>query len=331
MTVLQVSYFPHARIPTNFRILVTPSAPASASQWKPLSSLLSPWKRAATEIELQFALRHLGEDLSRGDTRNAASVSLNQLTDQIFSHSFTRDEASFVATIVQCTGAEVAGKVTPFSRARLFRIVDPCQFLNDGIKHIVRILGLGAPALRETGSTNVITRAGDILRLLTLTLEPLRGSNKPPRIEGQIQDEILPRICNRLEEIKAVLLTEKKRELDKLSTTSRVTFLARLLHFVLTIGTAWSTRAKDVAQPLASVLTQLTLVVSPILLSLLDPLIRSPAALWTRSLAGFHNLLPPGGYPLLYHRRYGSPNRRLYQVDAQPIRIIFHRPTICQL
>jgi hypothetical protein len=120
--VLQVSLIPSAYIPADFRGLATSSTPASASQWKPLSSLLSPWKRAATEIELQFALRHLGEDLSRGDTRNAASASLNQLTDQIFSHSFTRDEASFVATIVQCAGAEVAGKVTCFPCAHLFNL-----------------------------------------------------------------------------------------------------------------------------------------------------------------------------------------------------------------
>ena len=75
-----------------------------------------------------------------------------------------------------------------------------------------------------------------------------------------MQDEILPRICSRLEEIKVVLLAEQNKELDKFSTTSKITFLARLLHFVLTIGTAWSPRAKDVAQPLVSVLTQLTLV-----------------------------------------------------------------------
>lgn len=114
MMVPQVSRFPRVWPLADLPVPVTPSTPASASQWKPLSSLLSPWKRAATEIELQFALRHLGEDLSRGDTRNAASASLNQLTDQIFSHSFTRDEAGFVAAIVQCAGAEVAGKVASF-------------------------------------------------------------------------------------------------------------------------------------------------------------------------------------------------------------------------
>ena len=117
------SLFSRPQTPADFHIPATPSAPASASQWKPLSSLLSPWKRAATEIELQFALRHLGEDLSRGDTRNAASASLNQLTDQIFSHSFTREEASFVATIVQCAGAEVAGKVPPFCAAIHFKLM----------------------------------------------------------------------------------------------------------------------------------------------------------------------------------------------------------------
>jgi hypothetical protein len=165
----------------------------------------------------------------------------------------------------------------------------------------VRILGLGAPVLRETGPTNVITRAGDILRLLTLTLEPLRGSNTPPRIEGQIQDEILPRICIRLEEIRTVLLAEKNKELDRLSTTSKIIFLARLLHFVLTIGTAWSPRAKEVAQPLTSVLIQLTLVTFSVLLSLFDPLISYFVALRTWSLAGFHNPLPPNGYSLLCH------------------------------
>lgn len=122
--VLQVSPTHRAWVvPADFRVLVTSSTPASASQWKPLSSLLSPWKRASTEIELQFALRHLGDDLSRGDTRNAASANLNQLTDQIFSHSFTRDEASFVATIVQCAGAEVAGKVIYFSCAQSLRLM----------------------------------------------------------------------------------------------------------------------------------------------------------------------------------------------------------------
>ena len=302
MTVLQVGHFsPYPYTVADLRVIATPSTPASASHWKPLSSLLSPWKRAATEIELQFALRHLGEDLSRGDTRNAASASLNQLTDQIFSHSFTRDEASFVATIVQCAGAEVAGKVIHLLCSPLFQANATHQFLNDGIKHVVRILGLGAPVLRETGPTNVITRAGDILRLLTLTLEPLRGSNTPPRIDGQIQDEILPRICNRLEEIKTVLLAEQNKELDKISTTSKITFLARLLHFVLTIGTAWSPRAKDVAQSLTSVLAQLTLVTSPGTLSLFDLLTRPFTALWTRSLAGFYDLLPLDGYPLLCH------------------------------
>jgi hypothetical protein len=155
--------------------------------------------------------------------------------------------------------------------------------------------------LRETGPTNVITRAGDILRLLTLTLEPLRGSNTPPRIDGQVQDEILPRICSRLEEIKTVLLAEKNKELDKLSTTPGITFLARLLHFVLTIGNAWSPRAKDVAQPLTSVLTQLTLVISLSFYPLSDVLIGLFVALRARSLAGFYNLLPPDGYTLLCH------------------------------
>ena len=126
MTALQVGHFsPSLYTLADFHIPATPSTPASASQWKPLSSLLSPWKRAATEIELQFALRHLGEDLSRGDTRNAASASLNQLTDQIFSHSFTRDEASFVATIVQCAGAEVAGKVHHFLHPHPFKADTP--------------------------------------------------------------------------------------------------------------------------------------------------------------------------------------------------------------
>ena len=277
--------------------------------------MLSPWKRAATEIELQFALRHLGEDLSRGDTRNAASASLSQLTDQIFSHSFTRDEASFVAAIVQCAGAQVAGKVTYFSCTHSFQADASRQFLNDGIKHVVRILGLGAPVLRETGPTNVITRAGDILRLLTLTLEPLRGSNTPPRIESQIQDEILPRICSRLEEIKTVLLAEKNKELDRLSTTSKIIFLARLLHFVLTIGTAWSPRAKDVAQPLVSVLTQLTLVIFHLFSSLSYPLIRLFVALRAWPLARFHKLLPADGYPLLCHRWYESPDSHSHKAN----------------
>lgn len=64
-------------------------------------------------MELQFALRQLGEDLSRdGSVKNAAWASLDQLGDQIFSHSFTTEEADFVAVIAKGAGPGVAGQVS---------------------------------------------------------------------------------------------------------------------------------------------------------------------------------------------------------------------------
>jgi hypothetical protein len=62
-------------------------------------------------VELQFALRQLGEDLSREGVKNHACTSLDQLGDQIFSHSFTGEEADFVAVIAKGAGAGVSGKV----------------------------------------------------------------------------------------------------------------------------------------------------------------------------------------------------------------------------
>ena len=62
-------------------------------------------------MELQFALRQLGEDLSRDNVRETACASLNQLGEQIFSHSFTAEEADFVAVIAKGAGPGVSGKV----------------------------------------------------------------------------------------------------------------------------------------------------------------------------------------------------------------------------
>ena len=62
-------------------------------------------------MELQFALRQLGEDLSRDSVKNSACASLNQLGDQIFSHSLTTEEADFVAVIAKGAGPGVSGKV----------------------------------------------------------------------------------------------------------------------------------------------------------------------------------------------------------------------------
>jgi hypothetical protein len=63
-------------------------------------------------VELQFALRQLGEDMLRPGMKESACSSLDQLGDQIFSHSLTTEEADFVAVITQDAGPGVSGKVS---------------------------------------------------------------------------------------------------------------------------------------------------------------------------------------------------------------------------
>lgn len=104
-----------------------------------------------------------------------------------------------------------------------------------------------------------VTRAGDILRLVTLIVQPFREASPPPGLDGNIQDVIIPKLCTKMEGV-ATLLEDNSRELDITQTSHFVFLLARLLQFVLTTTIVWSPQAKKDGSALSGVLVRLLMV-----------------------------------------------------------------------
>lgn len=77
-----------------------------------ISSVLSPWRLAATAVQLQFGLRQLGRALACESTKEGASASLDKMTSLIFHHSMALEEAYFIAEMARGVDGPVAIKVS---------------------------------------------------------------------------------------------------------------------------------------------------------------------------------------------------------------------------
>lgn len=104
-----------------------------------------------------------------------------------------------------------------------------------------------------------MTRAGDILRLVTLIVQPFRESTPPPQLDGEVLEGIIPTLCAKLGEL-ATLFEDDSQELDLAKTSPCVFLLARILQFVLTTTVAWSPQARKSGGDLSGVIVRLMLV-----------------------------------------------------------------------
>lgn len=81
---------------------------------KALSTILSPWKLAATSIELRFTIRQLDEELHRPSSKDKADKSLSNLATQLFGQGMDSEQADFIADMVKGVSPGVVGKVSTF-------------------------------------------------------------------------------------------------------------------------------------------------------------------------------------------------------------------------
>lgn len=82
-------------------------------EWPEVTCLLSPWKIAATTIQMQLQIKHLGRALSQESTARGATVALNKLTSMLLSHTQNSEEAFYVGEMVKGADVQVATKVRP--------------------------------------------------------------------------------------------------------------------------------------------------------------------------------------------------------------------------
>ncbi|KAJ6602183.1 hypothetical protein B0H10DRAFT_2167359 [Mycena sp. CBHHK59/15] len=212
------------------------------SSWPDVTSLLSPWKLAATSIELQFILRQMGLALSREVTHAAAQANLDKLILMIFHHSMTSEEAYFVAQMARGTEGAVAGK-----------------FINNGLKcvtEILRDLTMSAKSL-----TAGFERTGELLRVIAYVAEPLRGAGSQlPTLDPGIQDEFFEVLNDKFVNVEHSLAI---RDLDPSlgsELTQAAISLARLLQFHLGFPVVWTSKIKELSISLSSTILRLVLL-----------------------------------------------------------------------
>lgn len=84
---------------------------ANIYDWPEVTRLLSPWKIAATTVQMQLQVKKLGRALSQESTSEFATTNLNKLISMLFHHTKTAEEAYYVGEMARGTDTNVASKV----------------------------------------------------------------------------------------------------------------------------------------------------------------------------------------------------------------------------
>ncbi|CDO75642.1 hypothetical protein BN946_scf184743.g2 [Trametes cinnabarina] len=215
--------------------------PVNAAEWSSASSLLSPWKLAATSIEIRLTIKQLGEGMARESTRLAACASLDKLTTAVFYHCKSPEEADFVAEMITDVDKTVAGKVREFS-FDIFREMDSGN--------------------KVESTTRLVNCAGEILRLLANIVAPFRKEKALPPLDQAVQDHLFSALCAKITEMTEFMmgLLQQPWSEDVSCGTQAVIFLARLLQFYLGFQLTWSQQSKDLGEELCANLTRLALI-----------------------------------------------------------------------
>ncbi|KAJ7039194.1 hypothetical protein C8F04DRAFT_1087468 [Mycena alexandri] len=213
------------------------------SSWPDVTCLLSPWKLAATSIQLQFILRQMGRALSCEGTHAAAQASLDKLILMIFHHSMTSEEAYFVAQMARGTEGIVAGK-----------------FINNGLKCVTEILrDLNMNSKKSL--TDGFERAGELLRVIAYVTEPLRvAGSQLPALDAAIQHEFFEVLNRKFVEVEhALTANDVESNLDAELTHAAIS-LSRLLQFHLGFPVAWTGKIKELSASLSATIFRLVLL-----------------------------------------------------------------------
>ncbi|KAL4080156.1 hypothetical protein V8B97DRAFT_1914244 [Scleroderma yunnanense] len=204
-----------------------------------ISSELSPWRLAATAVQLQFGLRQLGRAMAHESTRQAASASLDKMMSMLFHHSMASDEAYFIAEMAR----EIDGPVAE-------------KFFNNGFKSIVEIFTRPPLPLSRDALLDRVDRAGELLRVLSHVAEPFRTQGTVLLLDPLVQERLSKVILETLSTIDMMIsgIANISHEL-----TRTAIFLARLQQFNLGFTGMWSPSCVEVHEGVSLVLFRLLL------------------------------------------------------------------------
>ncbi|TFY65710.1 hypothetical protein EVG20_g5379 [Dentipellis fragilis] len=223
----------------------TDSASLGSCEWLDTSALLSPWKLAATTIEVQFALKQMGERLALGTPHTHGNTKVDKLIAQFLHHHMSTEEADFVAEMARGVGPTIVSK-----------------FVNMGLWNIAGVLN-GAPSpLGRQGLREILDVASEQLRLLAHVVEPDREDQlQPPCIDASTQDEFFVAITNKMGAFEVLVSPQGSTNSDipPEEATKGAILMARLLQFNLGFQGVWTPKVREQSSRLCGSIFRLAL------------------------------------------------------------------------
>ncbi|KAI0344762.1 hypothetical protein BDW22DRAFT_1354912 [Trametopsis cervina] len=221
----------------------------SIEEWQILSTSLTPWKLAATSIELRFTIQQLEEALARDASRDKARQVLTRLTSSLFKQGMSSEEVDFVAEMVKGASVEVVSR-----------------FVNAGLRRTSEILKEYPRPRDESHYVEIASQAGEVLRFLTNIADPLR---EDPATNGQsfpldtaAQEELVSELQSEFSGILDILSAIRAGELEGLewqAAARALILFARILHFSLGIPSLWTSRSRLDSETICKTITELIL------------------------------------------------------------------------
>ncbi|KAF5370753.1 hypothetical protein D9758_002110 [Tetrapyrgos nigripes] len=219
-------------------VLGEPTDDLELSAWPDSASLLSPWKISATAIQLQFVLRQMGRKGALEPYGNTVA-DLDKLTSMIFHNTLSSEEANFVAQMTKGVGSQIAGK-----------------FINNGLKHVAEIIR--DMSFSEGSCVALLSRAGELLRVLIYVAEPLReDATDLPSIQCAIQDNFFQALTSRFKDLSEMLHMENTSPSGRADLMQATMLLARFLQFDLAFQGIWTEKTKAMSTDLSATIFSL--------------------------------------------------------------------------
>ncbi|TFK25548.1 hypothetical protein FA15DRAFT_693754 [Coprinopsis marcescibilis] len=210
-------------------------------EWPEVSSdsLLSPWKLAATTIQMQFQVKQLGRALGQENTHELANYNLDKLILKLFQHTKTAEEAYYVGEMTRGADLTVAMK---FIKAGL-------NFMKDIIWEA---------QTEEESFTGSLKRLGELLRILIHVTAPFRDQPTTAfALDSSLQEQFLQVLRSRISFLEGSILSVAQQTHTQIDN---LMLLVRLLQFILNFREpSWSPAMKETGRELAAILYRLVI------------------------------------------------------------------------
>ncbi|KAG6821035.1 hypothetical protein H0H93_007925 [Arthromyces matolae] len=211
------------------------------SEWPTVTSMLSPWKIAATMVQMQLILKEMGQELLRDPQSSSAHSNLDRLISMLLNHSMSSEQATYVGEMARGVDNVVAEK-----------------FIENGIRCITESLVDSTPTTSTLSAP--FQRAGELLRVMIYVSGPLREDvTNSFTLDPFVQDAFVAALLSRLTAMEPMMTSLGTEDIG---FTQDIVIFLRLLQFQLNFGSSLSPQSKDATGRILSSLFKLSIYIS---------------------------------------------------------------------